>query len=97
MIERTDKRYGLKPKRLAADTAYGTGKFLGWLIDAGITPHIPVWDKSAREDGALSQSDFHGTSNAGVTFAPTTSCCTQAGPCVAVGHCEDSRVDVPET
>ena len=46
MIERTDKRLGLKPKRLAADTAYGTGKFLGWLISARITPHIPVWDKS---------------------------------------------------
>jgi transposase len=58
MIERTDKRLGLKPKRLAADTAYGTGKFLGWLIGAGITPHIPVWDKSTREDGTLSRSDF---------------------------------------
>src|SRR3977135_1145174 len=51
MIERTDKRFGLKPKHLAADTAYGTGKFLGWLIGAGITPHIPVWDQSTREDG----------------------------------------------
>ena len=29
MIERTDQRFGLKPKRLAADSAYGTGKFLG--------------------------------------------------------------------
>ena len=57
MIERTDKRLGLKPKRLAADTAYGTGRFLGWLIGAGITPHIPVWDKSTREDGTLSPGD----------------------------------------
>lgn len=57
MIERTDKRFGLKPKHLAADTAYGTGKFLGWLIGAGITPHIPVWDKSTREDGTLSRAD----------------------------------------
>ena len=59
MIERTDKRLGLKPKRLVADTAYGTGKFLGWLIGARITPHIPVWDKSSREDGTLARSDFH--------------------------------------
>jgi transposase len=58
MIERTGKRLGLKPKRLAADTAYGTGKFLGWLLKTGITPHIPVWDKSAREDGTLSRSEF---------------------------------------
>jgi hypothetical protein len=43
MIARTEQRLGLKAKRLVADTAYGTGKFLGWLIEAGITPHIPVW------------------------------------------------------
>jgi transposase len=66
MIERTDKRLGLKPKRLAADTAYGTGKFLGWLIDAGIAPHIPVWDKSTREDGTLSRSDFRWDKRRGV-------------------------------
>jgi hypothetical protein len=59
MIERTAKRLGLKPKRLAADTAYGTGKFLGRLIGARIAPHIPVWDKSTREDGTLARSDFH--------------------------------------
>jgi transposase len=41
MIKRTDERLGLKPKRLAADTAYGTGKFLNWLVGSGITPHIP--------------------------------------------------------
>jgi transposase len=58
MIERTEQRMGLKPQRLAADTAYGTGKFLGWLVGAGITPQIPVWDKSARQDGTFSRSDF---------------------------------------
>jgi transposase len=58
MIERTDERMGLKPQRLAADTAYGTGKFLGWLVGAGIAPQIPVWDKSTREDGTFSRSDF---------------------------------------
>ena len=58
MIERTEKRMGLKPQRLVADTAYGTGKFLGWLVGAGITPQIPVWDKSTREDGTFSRGDF---------------------------------------
>ena len=43
---------------LAADTAYGTGKFLHWVIGAGITPHIPVWDMSKREEGILSRADF---------------------------------------
>ena len=36
MLERTEKIFGLKPKRLVADTAYGTGKFLGWLIGAAL-------------------------------------------------------------
>ena len=58
MIERTDRRLGLKPERLLADTAYGTGKFLGWLVGAGITPHIPVWEKAKRDDGTFSRSDF---------------------------------------
>src|ERR1700674_1258726 len=58
MIERTEETLGLKPDRLAADTAYGTGKFLGWLVGTGITPQIPVWDKSNREDGTFSRSDF---------------------------------------
>jgi transposase len=58
MIERTEQTLGLKPDRLAADTAYGTGKFLGWLVGTGITPQIPVWDKSDREDGTFSRSDF---------------------------------------
>jgi hypothetical protein len=58
MIKRADKRMGLKPKYLAADTAYGTGKFLNWLIGAGIMPYIPVWDMSQREDGTFSRADF---------------------------------------
>jgi hypothetical protein len=58
MIKRTEERLGLKAKRLVADTAYGTGKFLSWLIGAGITPHIPVWDMSQRKDGTFSRVDF---------------------------------------
>jgi transposase len=58
MIERTERRFDVKPDRLAADTAYGTGKFLGWLVGTGITPHIPVWDKGSRDDGTFSRSDF---------------------------------------
>jgi len=58
MVKRTDERMGLKPKYLAADTAYGTGKFLSWLIGTGITPYIPVWDMSQREDGTFSRADF---------------------------------------
>ena len=58
MIERTERTFALKPKRLIADTAYGTGGFLGWLVKKTITPHIPVWDMSKRKDGAFSRFDF---------------------------------------
>ncbi len=58
MLNRTARRFGLKPKRLAGDTAYGTGRSLAWLIEQKIEPHIPVWDRSTRDDGTFSRSDF---------------------------------------
>src|SRR5881296_367271 len=59
MIGRTEERFGLKPERLAADTAYGSAANLNWLVnDKKIAPHIPVIDKSKREDGSLSREDF---------------------------------------
>ncbi|MEA3154581.1 MAG: hypothetical protein QOK44_2170 [Betaproteobacteria bacterium] len=59
MIERTEERFGIKPERLAADTAYGTAPMLNWLVEEkGIAPHIPVIDKSQRDDGTFSRSDF---------------------------------------
>lgn len=51
-------RFAVTPQRLAADTAYGTGRLLKWLVERGITPHVPVWDKSARKDGKFSKADF---------------------------------------
>src|SRR5262249_43724363 len=59
MLERTEQRFGLKPQRLAADSAYGSAPMLNWLVEAKrITPHIPVIDKSKREDGTFSREDF---------------------------------------
>jgi transposase len=59
MIERTERCFGLKPERLAADTAYGSAPMLNWLVEEKqITPHIPVVDKSKREDGTFSRDDF---------------------------------------
>jgi transposase len=58
MIERAKRRFDLQPQRLAGDTAYGAARLLKWLVDRGITPHIPVWDKSARPDGTFSRADF---------------------------------------
>jgi transposase len=71
MLERTQERFDLKPKRLAADTAYGTGKFLGWLVKIKkIIPHIPVWDKSDRQDGVFSRSDFRWDSKRKIYICP---------------------------
>jgi hypothetical protein len=59
MIERTEKRFDLKPERLAADTAYGSAAMLNWIVnEKGIAPHIPIIDKSNRNDGTLSRDDF---------------------------------------
>ena len=58
MLSRVMTRFGVKPDRLAGDTAYGTGRLLKWLVTRDITPHIPVWDKSARKDGKFSKADF---------------------------------------
>jgi transposase len=59
MIDRTRERFGLDPKRLAGDTAYGTAAMLAWLVkERGIAPHIPVFDRARREDGTFSRSEF---------------------------------------
>ncbi len=58
MITRTQDRFALKPRHIAGDVAYGTGKMLGWLGQQRIEPHIPVWDKAKRDDGTLSRDDF---------------------------------------
>ena len=71
MIERTRRRFDLSPIRLAADTAYGTGKFLAFVTGAGIIPHIPVWDKSQRNDGTFSRSDFRFDSRRNIYICPT--------------------------
>jgi len=70
MLNRTQRRLGLKPKRLAGDTAYGTGQFLGWLVGQKIAPHIPVRDKSQREDGTFSRKDFRFDKKGDVYFCP---------------------------
>ena len=59
MLERTEQRLDLKPKRLFADTAFGAASMLNWLVlEKQITPHIPVIDKSKRKDGTFSRDDF---------------------------------------
>ena len=59
MIERTQDRFALKPRHIAGDVAYGTGEMLGWLVNRGIDPHVPVWDQSeVAADGKFVRADF---------------------------------------
>ncbi len=58
MLNRVKAKFDLNPERLIADTAYGTGPLLGWLVDREIAPHIPVFDKSGRNDGTWTRADF---------------------------------------
>jgi transposase len=59
MIDRVEARFGLKPRRLVGDTAYGVAPMLAWMVDdKKISPHVPVWDKARRKDGTLSVTDF---------------------------------------
>ncbi|MDP9416179.1 MAG: IS1182 family transposase, partial [Pseudomonadota bacterium] len=59
MIDRTQDRFGLYPRRLAADSAYGSAENLAWLVqERGIEPHIPVFDRSQRQDDTFERADF---------------------------------------
>src|SRR3981189_3875647 len=87
MIERTEQRFGIKPKRLAADTAYGSGPNLSWLVkDKDIAPHIPVIDKSKREDGAFSREDFKFDKDRNVYICPANKILTTTGKVVNDGE-----------
>jgi transposase len=71
MIDRTEECFGLKPERLAGDTAYGSASTLNWLVnERKIAPHIPVIDKSKREDGTFSRGDFRYDPRADVYECP---------------------------
>ena len=57
--DRTARRFGIKPRHLAADSAYGSAANRAWLVrERQIEPHIPVFGKSNRTDGTCSRSDF---------------------------------------
>jgi transposase len=58
MIERTANRLNMCPKRLTADTAYGSGSMLDWLVKRGIEPHIPVLGRAHQTQGLFTHNEF---------------------------------------
>jgi transposase len=87
MIERTEQRFDIKPTRLAADTAYGSGATLNWLVkDKKIAPHIPVIDKSNREDGTFNREHFTFDKGRNVYTCPAGKVLTTTGKLVNDGE-----------
>jgi transposase len=85
MVDRVKHRFDLRPQRLAGDSAYGAVKLLKALADRNITPHVPVWDKSARSDGTFGRADFVFESGRNVYICPGGAELTSTGN-VDQGH-----------
>jgi hypothetical protein len=80
MIERTQERFEIKPAYLAADTAYGSADTLNWIVnEKKIAPHIPVIDKSKREDGTFSREDFRFDQERNIYLCPAGKVLTTTG------------------
>ncbi|MEM8691871.1 MAG: hypothetical protein AAGG57_08285 [Pseudomonadota bacterium] len=59
MIDRIAERFDMTPDKRVGETGHLSAQMLGWLVEErGITPHIPVWDKSKRTDGTFSRENF---------------------------------------
>jgi hypothetical protein len=59
MVSRVEEKFDTKPARLVGDTNYGSAAMLGWLVEEKqIAPHVPVFDKSERDDGIFGRSSF---------------------------------------
>ncbi len=60
MVDRVERQFGIKPKRLIGDTAYGVARMLDWIVnDKEIEPHVPLWEKGEkRADGSFPRSAF---------------------------------------
>jgi transposase len=84
MLDRTERRFNLKPKRLAADTAYGTGRSsAGWSAVGSCRTSQFVTPASAPMALSLAMT-FAGIGGGAFTSAPTTRCCTPLAGCTKV-------------
>jgi hypothetical protein len=58
MLARAAERFDYRPKRVTADTAYGSAAFLAFVRDHGATPHIPVLERSEQTKGKFTRAAF---------------------------------------
>jgi hypothetical protein len=60
MIARFAEWQGCDPESVGADTTYGNGEFLQWLMERDITPYMHTREKwSAQKESALWSRAFH--------------------------------------
>ena len=57
-LSRVKEKLGIAPVSLAADKAYGNGPLLGWLVAQGVTPYVPVIDRTRQRDGFFTRDAF---------------------------------------
>ena len=79
LITRAKAKLGIAPVQLAADKAYGNGPLLGWLIDEGITPHVPVIDRTRQRDDFFTRDAFQYDRDANVYHCPNNKLLTYRG------------------
>lgn len=86
MIERTDACFGLRPKTLIGDTAYGSGRMVGWLVANAIAPHVPVRESANKGEGIIPESAF--------SFDPECDdyTCPEGKPLTSTGHVNNRRL-----
>ena len=70
VLERTRECFGLHPRRLAADAAYGSGLMIGWLMRRKIEPHIPLLDREHQTNGFFTRAEFTFDPHANVFVCP---------------------------
>lgn len=58
MLTRATDRFDYRPKRVAADTAYGSAAFLAFVSNRGAVPHIPVLERSEQTKGMFPRGSF---------------------------------------
>ena len=58
MLEQAKGRWGICPESLGADKAYGSGEFLGWLLEQKVQPYIPVIDRRQQTRRYFTRDQF---------------------------------------
>ena len=79
LVSRIKNKLGITPATLAADKAYGNGPLLGWLIDQGVTPHVPVIDRTRQRDGFFTRDMFRYDRDADAYRCPADKALTYRG------------------